>query len=75
MSREDQLKDVMQRLLERSDPKILAVIRAQRKLKRCTTCGSVAHTVRSHNRIQEAASSGAYNSAVKNILIIRDSAQ
>ena len=75
ISREDQLLGVMQRLLERSDPKILAVIRAQRKPKRCITCGSLTHTVRSHNRIQEAALSGAYNRAVMDILKIRDSIQ
>ena len=68
------LRDVLQRLLERSDPKILVLIRTQRKLKRCTACGSPTHTIRSHNRIEEAASSGAYNTAVRHILMIEDSA-
>ena len=71
-SREDQLKDVMQRLHERSDPKILSLIRNQSKLMRCKACGSPTHTIRSHNRIQEAASSGAYNTAVMNIIIVEE---
>ena len=74
-SREDQLLDVMQRLLERSDPKVLAQIRAQRNPKRCTACGSLAHTIRSHDRIQQKASSGDYNRAVMDILVIKDSVQ
>ena len=71
------LRDVLQRLLERSDPKILVLIRTKRKLKTVTVStvsGSPTHTIRSHNRIEEAASSGAYNTAVRHILMIEDSA-
>ena len=61
-------------MLERSEPKILSLIRKQRKLKRCTACGCPTHTIRSHSRVLGAASSGAYKKAVMDFLIIKDNA-
>lgn len=46
----DQLTDVMSRLLERSDPKILEYINKVHPKKACTECGSDEHTIRSHAR-------------------------
>ena len=48
-----QLTDVIFRLLERSDPGILKIIRQQQSQKTCTECGSKEHTVRSHVQFAE----------------------
>ena len=46
-----QLTDVMTRLLERSDPKIIQRgLQSQRK-KYCTECGGIDHTIKSHARL------------------------
>ena len=39
-----------------------------------SACGSSIHTIRSHSRVAEAASSGACNKTVMDILIIKDNA-
>lgn len=47
----NQLMDVMNRLLERSDPLIAHRVHSDHIMRRCKVCGSHEHTVRSHGRI------------------------
>ena len=63
-----QLTDVIFRLLERSDPGILKLIRFQQSQKKCTECGSKEHTIRSHGR-KYSLPKGDYDSAVNDILM------
>ena len=51
VSPEAQVTDVMNRLLERSDPGILHLSMASQRKKYCTECGSTDHTIRSHSRL------------------------
>ena len=46
-----QMTDVMSRLLERSDPKILQLLSKGQPSKYCTECGATDHTIRSHSRL------------------------
>ena len=49
-SKVDQLKDVMFRLREKSDPHIVKIIHHQQSQKRFSECGSKEHIVWSHVR-------------------------
>ena len=64
----DQITDVMHRLLERSDPAIIVIIQQQRKQKKCAVCGSVDHTIRSHDRKIKNFYEGEYNATVMQII-------
>ena len=68
-SKVEQLTDVMSRLLERSDPQIKEAIQNQRSSKRCSTCESDYHTVRSHQRIVEKSATSSYDVAVASVLV------
>ena len=46
-----QMTDVMSRLLERSDPRILQLVSKSQPRKYCTECGATDHTIRSHSRL------------------------
>ena len=47
----DQMTDVMCRMLERSDPVVLAQAQQWYPRKYCTECGETDHTIRSHSRL------------------------
>ena len=64
----NQVTDVMNRLLERSDPKISNKIKKQRSQKRCAECGSTEHTIRSHAR-KYSLPKGNYESAFNEIIL------
>ena len=64
----NQVTDVMNRLLERSDPKISNKIKKQRSQKRCTECGSTEHTIRSHAR-KYSLPKGDFESAFNEIIL------
>ena len=64
----NQITDVMNRLLERSDPRISKQIIKQRSQKRCTECGSMDHTIRSHARKYSLAR-GNFDSAFNEIIL------
>ena len=63
-----QLTDVIFRLLERSDPGILKIIRQQQSQKTCTECGWKEHTVRLH-ACKYSLPKGDYDYAVADILM------
>ena len=46
-----QMTDVMSRLLEHSDPKILQLVSKSQPSKYCMECGATDHTIRSHSRL------------------------
>ena len=66
-SPQEQLTDVMGRLLERSDPYVLNRQRKYRPQILCLTCGSVKHTTRLHEKVTTNLNS--YDSLVNKILI------
>ena len=66
-SPQEQLTDVMSRLLERSDPYVLHCQRKYRPQVLCLTCGSVKHTTRLHDKVTSNLDD--YDSLVNKILL------
>ena len=69
----DQLKDAMSRLIERSDPVIIAHQRKFKNLRFCNICNSSHHMTKNHNKYkdtyQKSTVENEYDSMVSDILI------
>lgn len=72
LSRKDdpvhQMMDVMARMLERSDPRIINISTQFQTSKYCTECGGKDHTVRSHHRLF-ASPKTLYSSIVESVFL------
>jgi len=71
-SPENQLYDVMARLLEQSDPKIVGWYHLMKPIKICTRCGSTKHTLRSHKQKHDV-NMTVYDNIVKEMFLNDDS--